>query len=44
MEPGPKLEELIQWSTHPDVLTRIGSVEDFLTLLDDVEDELTAPA
>ena len=31
---GPKLEELIQWSTHPDVLTRIGSVEDFLTLLD----------
>jgi serine/threonine protein kinase len=41
---GPKLEELIQWSTHPEVLTRIGSVEDFLTLLDDVEDELTAPA
>ncbi len=41
---GPKLEELIQWSTHPDVLTRIGSVEDFLTLLGDVEDELTAPA
>ena len=40
---GPKLEELIQWSTHPDVLTRIGSVEDFLTLLVDVEDELTAP-
>jgi serine/threonine protein kinase len=41
---GPKLEELIRWSTHPDVLTRVGSVEDFLTLLDDVEDELTAPA
>ncbi|MCZ2341285.1 MAG: BREX system serine/threonine kinase PglW [Bacteroidales bacterium] len=40
---GSKLEELIQWSTHPDVLTRIGSVEDFLTLLGDVEDELTAP-
>ena len=40
---GPKLEELIQWSTHPDVLTRIGSVDDFLTLLSDVEDELTAP-
>jgi serine/threonine protein kinase len=40
---GPKLEELIQWSTHPDVLTRIGSVEDFLTLLAEVEDELTAP-
>jgi serine/threonine protein kinase len=41
---GPKLEELVRWSTHPDVLTRIGSVEDFLTLLDEVEDELTAPA
>lgn len=41
---GPRLEELIQWSTHPDVLTRIGSVEDFLSMLDDVEDELTAPA
>ena len=41
---GLKLEELIQWSTHPDVLTRIGSVEDFLILLEDVEDELTAPA
>jgi serine/threonine protein kinase len=40
---GSKLEELIQWSTHPDVLTRIGSVEDFLTLLADIEDELTAP-
>lgn len=41
---GAKLEELIQWSTHPDVSTRIGSVEDFLSLLDGVEDELTAPA
>jgi serine/threonine protein kinase len=40
---GPKLEEFIQWSTHPDALTRIGNVEDFLTLLDEVEDELTAP-
>lgn len=40
---GPKLEELIQWCTHPDVNTRVGSVEDFLALLDDVEDELTAP-
>lgn len=40
---GAKLEEFIQWSTHPDALTRIGNVEDFLTLLDEVEDELTAP-
>ena len=40
---GPKLEEFIQWSTHPDSLTRIGTVEEFLTLLDGVEDELTSP-
>ncbi|MEQ8667596.1 MAG: BREX system serine/threonine kinase PglW [Pirellulales bacterium] len=40
---GPKLEEMILWCTHPDVNTRVGSVEDFLSLLDDVEDELTAP-
>ncbi|HBH51728.1 MAG TPA: BREX system serine/threonine kinase PglW [Planctomycetaceae bacterium] len=41
---GQKLEELIQWSTHPNVLNRIGSVEDFLVLLGEVEEELTAPA
>jgi serine/threonine protein kinase len=40
---GPKLEEMIQWCTHPDVNNRVGSIEDFLSLLDDVEDELTAP-
>jgi len=40
---GPRLEELIQWSTHPDALTRIGNVEEFLTYLNDVEDELTSP-
>ena len=40
---GKKLEEFIQWSTHPDALTRIGNVEDFLSMLDEVEDELTAP-
>ncbi|QDT95269.1 BREX system serine/threonine kinase PglW [Gimesia aquarii] len=40
---GAKLEEFIQWSTHPDALTRIGNVEDFLLMLDEVEDELTAP-
>ena len=40
---GVKLEEFIKWSTHPDALTRIGSVDDFLVLLDEVEDELTAP-
>src|SRR5207237_855265 len=31
---GKKLEELILWSTHPDVHTRTGSVEDFLILLE----------
>jgi len=40
---GKKLEEFIQWSTHPDALTRIGNVEDFMAMLDEVEDELTAP-
>lgn len=40
---GPRLEEMIQWCTHPDVNNRVGSIEDFLSLLDDVEDELTAP-
>lgn len=40
---GSKLEEFIQWSTHPDALTRIGNVEDFLGMLDEVEDELLAP-
>ena len=41
---GPRLEELVQWSTHPDVLTRVDSVADFLELLKDVEEELTSPA
>ena len=41
---GQKLEELIQWSTHPDVLTRLSTVDDFLTLLSEVEEELTAPS
>ena len=40
---GPKLEELIRWSTDPDVDLRIATASDFLTLLDDVEDELTDP-
>jgi len=40
---GPKLEELIHWCTHPDVHTRVGSVEDFLSLLDGVEDEFSDP-
>lgn len=40
---GKELEELIQWSTHPDVLSRIGSVDDFLDLFQRVIEEYTAP-
>jgi len=40
---GKELEELIKYSTHPDVMNRYGSVEDFLEQLTAVEDELTAP-
>ena len=37
------LQFLIQYSTHPDVASRIDSVVDFLSYLDEVEDELTTP-
>jgi serine/threonine protein kinase len=40
---GKHLQFLIQYSTHPEVGSRIDSVADFLTCLDDVEDELTTP-
>jgi serine/threonine protein kinase len=40
---GENLQFLIQYSTHPDVASRIDSVVDFLSYLDEVEDELTAP-
>ena len=40
---GPKLEELIHGSTHPDVLTRDGSVEEFLVRLDDLVEETNHP-
>src|SRR5262249_36329953 len=40
---GEHLQFLIQYSTHPEVGSRIDSVADFLTCLDDVEDELTTP-
>lgn len=38
------LQDLVQFSTHPDVANRIDSAADFLTSLDAVEEELTAPA
>lgn len=37
-----ELQFLIQYSTHPDVASRIDSVVDFLTYLDAVEEKLTA--
>jgi serine/threonine protein kinase len=40
---GENLQFLIQFSTHPEVLSRIDSVPDFLDCLDQVEDELTTP-
>lgn len=40
---GETLQELIQWSTHPDVSMRLDTVGDFLELLQKVEDEATTP-
>jgi serine/threonine protein kinase len=40
---GENLQFLIQYSTHPEVASRIDSVADFLSYLDGVEDDLTAP-
>lgn len=43
---GESLQELVQWSTLPDVAERsglIGTAKDFLELLDKVEEEATAP-
>lgn len=38
------LQDLVQFSTCPDVSARLASVSDFLEYLELVEDELTAPA
>jgi serine/threonine protein kinase len=38
-----ELQFLIQYSTHPEVASRIDSVVDFLSYLDAVEEKLTAP-
>lgn len=35
--------ELIQYATHPDVSYRLDTVADFLTLLNDAEDQFTSP-
>lgn len=41
---GQAMQELVQLSTHPDTMVRPDSVDDFLKLLDAVEDELTSPS
>jgi serine/threonine protein kinase len=40
---GRELQDLIQFSTYPEVTNRLESVGAFLTLLENVEQELTAP-
>ncbi|MGH9891949.1 MAG: protein kinase domain-containing protein, partial [bacterium] len=40
---GKGLQDLIQFSTIPDVSVRYATVDDFLKALEEVEDELTAP-
>lgn len=40
---GKKLQELIQFSTHPEVSKRIETVAEFLERLSEVEAELTTP-
>ena len=40
---GARLQELVQFATHPDVLGRYDTVRSFLADLERVEDELTTP-
>lgn len=40
---GQSLQDLIQYSTHPEVPSRLDSATDFLEYLEEAEDELTAP-
>ncbi|EPZ16557.1 hypothetical protein M622_11640 [Thauera terpenica 58Eu] len=40
---GKKLQELVQYATHPDVLGRYDTIQGFLADLEGVEDELTTP-
>lgn len=35
--------ELVQYATHPDVSSRLDTATDFLTLLDEAENQLTSP-
>lgn len=40
---GQELQDLIQYATHPNVGTRIGTVDDFIEYMNLVEDEMTRP-
>jgi serine/threonine protein kinase len=40
---GKQLQDLIQYSTNPDVMGRYGTIDEFLQDLDTVVDELTTP-
>ncbi|MBN2887241.1 MAG: BREX system serine/threonine kinase PglW [Chromatiaceae bacterium] len=40
---GQELQDLIQYATHPDVGSRIGSVDELMEYLNLVEDEITRP-
>ncbi len=40
---GQDLQDLIQYATHPDVGSRMGSVDEFMDYLHLVEDEITRP-
>ena len=40
---GQELQDLIQYATHPDVGSRIGSVDEFMDYIHLVEDEITRP-
>lgn len=39
----PALQELVQFATSPEVLSRYGTIQEFLNQLDAAEDELTTP-
>ena len=38
------LDQLVQYSTDPDVSERLDTVDEFIEFLDKVEDELTTPS
>lgn len=38
-----ELQDLVQYATHPDLGARIGTIDEFLRFLDDVEKEPTRP-